>query len=176
MNIGPYAHRFKVYSSVSAPRNIVQLYSSVPRNTTAPRKKLCFPVVNTIFYIYILPRITQDLYFILFCSMKTMHLYIFGIFTTVPLVVQLCSFSPLFYNQLSFILGLYTCAQFCHSVNNSSVFHHLWHVGPMPQSTNPLLKSEKRKKSVSLFILDKAAAALGVVPFGRSSKCFLLWS
>jgi hypothetical protein len=45
----------------------------------------------------------------------------------------------------------------------------------MPRSTNPLLKSEKKeKKSVALFILDKVAAALGVVPFGRSSKCFLL--
>jgi hypothetical protein len=29
---GSYVHRFQIHSSISVPRNIVQLYSSIPRN------------------------------------------------------------------------------------------------------------------------------------------------
>jgi hypothetical protein len=46
---GPYVHQLHLYSSVLNPRNIVHLYSSVPRNIKKPRSVYCFPVVIVLF-------------------------------------------------------------------------------------------------------------------------------
>jgi hypothetical protein len=45
MNIVIYVHRCQVSSSISVPRNIVQLYSSVLRNIIKPKNVSCFSVV-----------------------------------------------------------------------------------------------------------------------------------